>query len=433
MSMDLRYVTATGLGLLGLVALQASAEQTLPAGAEFQVNTFTPSSQGYPEVASGPQGDFVVVWESFEAADDGWRVRGQRFDAAGQPQGTEMAINSHTTDFQILPSVAADGAGNFVVVWSSFGQDGSAYGVFGQRFDAAGVAQGTEMAINTYTTGPQGNCAVAMTATGEFLVSWESEGQDSSFGGIYGQAFDAAGQAVGDELRFNTTVAGEQNDVRVAAINGGFAAVWESDGFDTVDEGVVMQLLTTDGMPVGGEVQVNTHIFGDQEDPAIAATDGGSFAVVWESSAQDGQGEGVFAQVYDPAGMAVGDEMQLNQHTAGDQKNPSVSADGKGGFVAAWESVDQVSATSGDDLFGRRFDTAGEPVGDEFLINSRINSDQDKVALSGGVDGRFVAVWRAFGDQDGSGAGVFGRRFEAAVFADGFESGNTSSWSVVFP
>jgi hypothetical protein len=30
--------------------------------------------------------------------------------------------------------VTADSAGNFVVVWSSFGQDGSNYGVFGQRY-----------------------------------------------------------------------------------------------------------------------------------------------------------------------------------------------------------------------------------------------------------------------------------------------------------
>jgi hypothetical protein len=32
------------------------------------------------------------------------------------------------------PSVAADDAGDFVVVWTSSGQDGSNYGVFGQRY-----------------------------------------------------------------------------------------------------------------------------------------------------------------------------------------------------------------------------------------------------------------------------------------------------------
>jgi hypothetical protein len=39
--------------------------------------------------------------------------------------------------------VALDPAGDFVVVWSS-PQDGSSFGVFGQRYDAAGSAQGTE-------------------------------------------------------------------------------------------------------------------------------------------------------------------------------------------------------------------------------------------------------------------------------------------------
>jgi large repetitive protein len=35
---------------------------------------------------------------------------------------------------QYNSSVAADPAGNFVVVWQSLGQDGSGFGIFGQRF-----------------------------------------------------------------------------------------------------------------------------------------------------------------------------------------------------------------------------------------------------------------------------------------------------------
>jgi hypothetical protein len=32
-----------------------------------------------------------------------------------------------------LPAVAADGAGNFVVVWESYTQDGSSDGIFGAQ------------------------------------------------------------------------------------------------------------------------------------------------------------------------------------------------------------------------------------------------------------------------------------------------------------
>jgi len=36
--------------------------------------------------------------------------------------------------------MAADAAGNFVVLWTSYGQDGNRNGVFGQRYDSTGAA-----------------------------------------------------------------------------------------------------------------------------------------------------------------------------------------------------------------------------------------------------------------------------------------------------
>ena len=51
----------------------------------------------------------------------------------GNPLGPEFRVNTYTTSYQYRPSVAADSAGNFVVVWTSF-QGGSYTGVFGQRF-----------------------------------------------------------------------------------------------------------------------------------------------------------------------------------------------------------------------------------------------------------------------------------------------------------
>jgi hypothetical protein len=44
-------------------------------------------------------------------------------------------VNMYTTGRQDYASIAASPAGNFVVVWASAGQDGSSYGVFGQRYD----------------------------------------------------------------------------------------------------------------------------------------------------------------------------------------------------------------------------------------------------------------------------------------------------------
>lgn len=48
--------------------------------------------------------------------------------------GPEFRVNTYFTGTQAEPSARYDPFGNFVVVWRSTGQDGSADGIFGQRF-----------------------------------------------------------------------------------------------------------------------------------------------------------------------------------------------------------------------------------------------------------------------------------------------------------
>ena len=81
-------------------------------------------------------GDFVVVWSSNGAsgagADDwGYSVQGQRYASSGAVVGAQFQVNTYTTSNQSWPSVAMDQVGDFVVAWQSNGQDGSYSGIFG--------------------------------------------------------------------------------------------------------------------------------------------------------------------------------------------------------------------------------------------------------------------------------------------------------------
>lgn len=61
-------------------------------------------------------------------------------DYAGVLDGetsTEFQINSYTTSAQSDPSVTSLSDGGFVVTWQSNGQDGAYYGIYGQRYDAS--------------------------------------------------------------------------------------------------------------------------------------------------------------------------------------------------------------------------------------------------------------------------------------------------------
>jgi hypothetical protein len=105
------------------------------------------------------------------------------------PVGSEFQVNTHTPDGQQRPAVAANADGDFVVAWRSIGQDGSFDGIFAQRFASDGTAQGSEFQVNTYTTSYQRFPALSADANGDFVVAWESGGQDGSFTGVFAQRY----------------------------------------------------------------------------------------------------------------------------------------------------------------------------------------------------------------------------------------------------
>ena len=70
----------------------------------------------------------------------------------------------------------------------------------------------------------------------------------------------------------------------------------------------------------------NTEIAGDQkmhDVTGLVGTDAG-FVVTW-SSLQDGGGYGVYGQLYDSQGVAVGDEFRVNTYISSTQYEPSVT------------------------------------------------------------------------------------------------------------
>jgi hypothetical protein len=136
-----------------------------------------------------PGGAFVVVWLSDSQDGSSSGVFGQRYDAAATPLGSEFRVNTYTTNDQYFPATAMDAAGNFVVVWQSTGQDGLGSGIFGQRFDAAGTPRSGEFQVDTYTTSNQKAPAVAVDAVGNFVVVWQSHAPDDSAYGVLGQRY----------------------------------------------------------------------------------------------------------------------------------------------------------------------------------------------------------------------------------------------------
>lgn len=386
-----------------------------PSGPEFLVNMTTESFQRTWEespraIALDADGDFVVTWSSYGQDGSNYGVYARLYNAAGEPQTDEFLVNSTTFEVQLYSTVAMDDDGDFVIAWSSYGQDGDGYGVYFQRYDAAGTPIGGETRANTATDSDQTRPSIAMNSAGDFVIAWESLGQDGSGRGVYAKKFTAGG--LGDEFRVNTTTANDQGAPSVAIDDtGAFVVAWSSAGQDGSGSGVFARRYNAGGAPVSGEFAVNTVTSGDQSSVGVASDASGNFVVTWASANQDGSGLGVYARRYDSAGAPQDtEEFLVNTNTVGDQGTPSISMAGGGQFVIAWSSANQDG--NGLGVYGQVFNADGSRDDSEFRINTTTADDQRFPSIAMDGQGDFVAVWSSYGQApDSSRYGVFAQRY----------------------
>ncbi len=73
-------------------------------------------------------------------------------------------------------------------------------------------------------------------------------------------------------------------------------------------------------------------------------------------------------------------------------------------------------------------------MGGEFLVNTYTTGFQGEPALAFNPDGTFLVSWTSGGSTGSdSNFGIHAQRYAAVQFADDFESGDTSAWSVTVP
>ncbi|MFZ4760206.1 MAG: DUF4347 domain-containing protein, partial [Burkholderiaceae bacterium] len=272
------------------------------------------------------------------------------------------------------------------------------------------VSAGADATAHTTTTGVQtaiyAQRAVAVAADGSSLVVWHD---DAGAGDVYAQRYDASGAAVGSAFRVNTTTADAQSTPEVAVGGDGhWWVVWASVDQDAVGtSGIYAQRYAADGSALGGEFQVNTTTAGDQSLPSIAVDASGDAVIVWQHGA--GTPEDIRGQRFDATGTAQGAEFTVNTVASTDPMHAKVAMDATGRFVVTWQNTNQDGAGAG--IFARLYNAAGTALGTEFQVNQTTAGDQVLPDVAMNADG-FVVAWMSDG-EDGSSFGIVARRFDA--------------------
>lgn len=266
---------------------------------------------------------------------------------------------------------------------------------------SASLAQslGPEVQVNVWTWNDQWGPSVGAVPNGEFVVAWSSYAQ---FSGCYGyqlsychsvhsRRVSAAGEPIDGEIEVSSSTSDttEKSPAVARDADGDFVVAWDSDVFLFGPGRVSARVFDAEGTAQMPPFQVDP-VTGSQRGAAVDLAADGEFVVVWQHESPNLMEKGIYGRRFDAAGQPLGDAFAVRPASqAGGPGAPTVAMSGAGAFVVAW--VDgRVSA--------RRYDETGQPLGDSFVVNGPDVASSPAIAMNG--SGGFVIAWtRRISDQ----------------------------------
>ena len=318
--------------------------------------------QNHVRMASDGGGGTIIVWADERNADsfEEWDVYAQRIHADGSPLWTTNGIGiALGAADQRDPEIAAVGSGKAIVVWESNSK------VYAQLIGSNGSIQWDTngVLICDYTTYKS---AVAPDGSGGAFIACDT------VQGVWCYHINNLGVLTpGNGIKLvNSILTGGGPEI-VYAGSGQAIVVMGSGGCIKVQKIAADLSLPWGATPIDISCNVRREAY-----PAIDADGSGGAFIAWPRQRYSGNppGNQVMVQHINTNGIAqwaVGGVILVDSAVVGGSDNawsgneirPSVTADGTGGAVVAWNDWRNEPGSGGnDDIYAQRIDAAGTPV-----------------------------------------------------------------------
>ena len=266
-----------------------------------------------------------------------------------------------------------------------------------------------------------------MAPGGEFVITWH----DEHYAGTFAQLYSASGVPQGGQFQVTSSSTPYEMPRVAMAVAGNIVVTWRD--LEGSNWAVYARRFTANGTPLGEKIKVNS-INTEGALPQVAMNGVGEFVITWAGPNTDG-GSAVYAQWFTAADTRMGSEVIATSVTSSSQlSNPLVAMEEEGGAIIVWSRSGGADG-SGSGVFGRRFNQLGLFQGDEFQVNTTTAGDQytyyfNSIGMQ--ANGNFMVVWGGNGPGDGS--GLFGQRFAVVNTVPTVEIGTNAtvdegSWS----
>ena len=395
--------------VLSLVAVSAN---------DAKVNQTASVGQTLPSVAMDANGDYVVAWGDQTARYE-YNVDARVYNKAGQAQTGEIVVGK--TIGVPRPSVAMDANGDFVVTWQVLNSTSYLYGVDAQRYNLAGTAQGSTITLTSGSsrTTMGESPKVAMDSAGDFTIAYQ--GYDANLLGIFAQRYNSSGVAQGSTFGVNSVTTGSQSGPAIAMDSAGdFVIAWQ-DGGQAQNPGIYAQRYNSSGVAQGGNTAISTIAPGGVSSPAnasVAMEPTGQYVIAWQyTQTASGTGNGfqaIGAQAFDLVGNALTGTIAVSAAANEAQGNPSVAIDSEGDFVVTWAETQGANATG--TVIAQRVNASGTLIGDngggaQFLPSTQSGDSQTMPKVASDPYGDTVIVWQSKPSSSSNNQDVYSRLY----------------------
>ncbi|MDD2890282.1 MAG: T9SS type A sorting domain-containing protein [bacterium] len=371
-------------------------------------------------------GNFNIVWTDNRRIQNATDTYIQKYDSNGNPVGNNTLVNNTPSDdpntelLSSAPMIVTQKHSTqiqSVVVWQDK-PDSEDINIMLQTYDNANNPIGNNINIVPEAgTRPQIQPQIAMNENGNFVIVWEDR-REWYHCDIFAQRYDKTGNPIGTNIKVNDSTHYDNNAMPAVAIdtNGAFIVVWrESDTF------ISARKYDANGNPISVPFQVICLTAGfamASSEPKIAMDVKGNFVVVWEDLRLDNKFPDIFGQKYSADCTPIDTLFKVNEVTGTQSILPNISMKKNGEFIVVWQEEEYLQDKVHFDVEGQRFDSLGQKIGTNFIINDdaafAVQQYNPSVVLK--ENGEFIVVWE---DYRNGNADIYCQRLDSSALPIG--------------
>ena len=375
-----------------------------PVGSEIAISTAS-DDQLLPRVAYNPHlNEYLVVWEGYSSGL--FHIYGQRVAHDGTLTGGPILITSGSGS-QLAPDVAYNPAQQrYAVVWSDTRSDLG--DIYGQLLLDDGTPDGSENAVSVADNTQESPRIAANSSSGEWMVVWQDRRDTATIADVRARRLAADGSPSGDEI----VIANEGRGEFFPAITHNpntsqFLVSWYDSTVSPAGT-ILTRRINSDGSLAGAAVAASSTTADPYFTSAIAYDDEGAtgtYLVLWRDFRDEDAGT-VFARRVNDNGVMLASEFGISKWA--DQSEPALAYNAENDqYLLVWRD----GRSPHDDIWARRLDGSGRPIGDDIFIASSATAQGAPAVAYSAVAHRYLIVW--WRDQPTTGYDIWGQLVKA--------------------